>query len=142
MSPRTTFFLALAAVLAAGIPLLRLTAPPTFAATAPAASAATGCERVYATVRFTGSPVQGILRWEGKDIATLPSGCPSPWETELLLPTPLSLLELEAEFHWPEGSPQQAVTISLEPPNQPARQDTQWAEDDSLNLHTIFTFNW
>lgn len=142
MSPRTTFFLALAAVLAAGIPLLRLTAPPTLAAAAPAAPSATGCERVYATVRFTGDPAQGVLRWEGKDIATLPAGCPSPWETELLLPVPLSLLELEAEFHWPEGSPQQAVTISLEPAGQPARQDTQWSGEGSPELHTIFTFNW
>lgn len=142
MSPRATFLLALVAVLAAGIPLLRLTAPASLAPVAhPSLSIPVG-ERVYATVRFTGTPIQGTLRWEGKDIATLPFGCPSPWETGLLLPTPLSLLELEAEFQWPEGTAEQAVTISLEPPNQPARQDTQWAGNDAPNLHTIFTFNW
>lgn len=142
MSPRISFLLALAGVLAAGVPLLWLTAPAPAAATSPHAPSPEGHEPVYMTLRFTGNPTQGTLRLDGEDIATLPAGCRSPWETELSLPSRASLLELEAELHWPEGSPEQAVTINLEPLGKEARRDTQWTGSNGSLLHAIFTFTW
>lgn len=142
MTPKCTFFLTLLGVAAAGVPLLWLTRPAPLpavateqAGTAPAGGTGPRPELVpvYARVQFTGSPemlrlsVQGKLQAELSGEAaggTLPE--PGVWETELMLPLPLNSLELEVQAQWKDEEPQ-AVTVTVEPPRQPARKETLWS---------------
>ena len=75
-------------------------------------------------------------------LATLPADTTaSPWELELPLPQ-LPQLELEAEIHWAEGSPENAVSITLEPAQKEPRTDTRWTGEDGALLHDLFLFSW
>jgi len=141
MSPRLVFTLALAGVLLAGAPLLWLTAP---ARHAPASQKAAPAKRqaAFVSLKFTGKPVSATLRLEGSDLAAMPAGQGSPWELELPLPSDAPALELEAEVHWPEGSPENAATLTVEPVGREGRSDTQWTGADGSLLHTIFSFAW
>jgi len=145
MSPRLTCLLTLAGVVLAGVPLLPLTQPripgeePYPSTAVPRQETA---QPVHLTLRFTGKPDALILRYEGEDIASMPPGTPSPWETDLMLPLSASSVELEAEATWPAPSPENVLTIELAPSGHPSRTDTQWSGGDGSLLHTIFTFSW
>ncbi len=143
MSPRLATLLALVGVLLAGIPLPALTRSREAAPEPPAAeTAAPQRQACYATLRFTGQPVELIIFHEGEELARLPGNAESPCGLELPLP-PLAggdMLELEVRARWADPAPQQALTLTLEPDRLPARSDTQWAEGESL--HNLFTFTW
>lgn len=138
MSPVQTVALTFVGVLAAGLPLLWLTAP----VAAPAAQTNTALPpqkaTVYATLQFSGNPHSIILRHQGETLATF-TAPESPLETELLLPT-TDTIELEAEVHGAElCNGAQALTITLEPAGREPRSETRWG--DAL-LHDIFRFTW
>ena len=139
MAPRTIFLLTLAGVLLAGAPLPWLTRVASPAASAPSETApAAQTELIYATVRFTGKPLnlrlrQGNLEWVA-DITQMPA--------ELELETAAtSPLELEVLAEWEDTSPQ-AVTLELEPEGRESRTETQWKPEGSTQLHSLFTFTW
>ncbi len=145
MSPRLTCLLTLAGVILAGVPLLPLTQPRVPGEAAHPSAAAPRQETgqpVHLTLRFTGKPEALILRYEGEDIATMPPGTPSPWETDLTLSLPSSSVELEAEASWPAPCPENVLTVELAPSGLPTRTETQWSGSDGTLLHTIFTFSW
>ena len=96
---------------------------------------------LFARVQFTGKPKACTLRYEGQDLATMPANATSPWEVELPLPQQ-NKLELEAEICWPEGSPENAVSITLEPAQKEPRTDTRWTGEDGSLLHDLFIFSW
>ena len=142
MSPVLSFGLTLAGVLLAGVPLLYLTADAPQKQIAPRPEdEAPSTRKSFVMVQFTGEPVSAVLRHKGKIIATMPAGTPSPWEEEPELPTH-GTLELEAELHWPANSAENAVSITIEPPKQPAATDTRWTGSDGSLLHDIFRFSW
>lgn len=93
-------------------------------------------------MRFTGKPSSAVLRYEGTDLANMPDGTPSPWEVNVHLPSEYSSLDIEAEITWDSDSPENAVTLTLEPPSRESRSETQWTGSNSSLLHTIFTFKW
>ncbi len=147
MSPRSSTLLALALVLAAGIPLPALTgARPSAAADAaaeapPAEEAAV--RATYVSVQFSGQPTALVLRFEGRELARLPQADAAAqcWETELVLPA-AATLALEVEATWAEGGEARAVTVTLEPEGLPARSCTQWSEQGTATLHRLFPFSW
>lgn len=142
MSPGLTFGLTVAGVLLAGLPLLHLTAPqPQKVAANEILQETPSTTRIFARVQFTGKPHSCTLRFGDDDIATMPLATNSPWETELDIPQH-ETIELEAEIHWEEDSPENAVSITLEPPQKEARTDTRWTGEDGALLHDIFIFSW
>lgn len=142
MRPALTAGVTLIGVLLAGLPLLHLTkkAPQRAAIESPLQETPT-TDRVFARVQFTGTPLAATLRYQGQDLATLPNDASSPWEIELPLPQTDSL-ELEAEIHWADGSPENAVSITIEPTQKEARTDTRWTGEDGTLLHDLFIFSW
>lgn len=138
MSPRTIFLLTLAGVLLAGLPLPLLTGTP-----APAqvhqAPEEIARKTVYTSIQYSGNIQNFRLRHdkgEWKEVDTQHA----PQELELQLPLS-GRIELEVEAQWQEPGPQ-AVTLTLEPDGLPVRSETQWMEEGSNSLHTIFTFTW
>lgn len=142
MSPALTFGLTLTGVLLAGLPLLYLTAdaPQKLIAPQPELEPPT-TGKAFVSVQFTGLPQSAELRLRGKTLATMPADTPTPWETELELPT-TGTLELEAELHWLQDSAENAVSITIEPPKQAAETDTKWTGPDGAYLRDIFIFSW
>lgn len=64
----------------------------------------------------------------------------SPVEICVTLPVPTGGLELALAASWPEGTPDTAITIELEPDELDTRQETRWSTDSSLNA--ILSFKW
>lgn len=138
MSPRVTFMLTLTGVLLVGLPLPVLTrGAETQSAPAPASKVET--ESVWAVVSFTGKPQSIRLRPAGRDwqVVDITS---SGTEIELELPARNDAeIEIQAEWAGPEV---QAVSLCLEPPGRESKTETQWKEEGSHTLHSIFAFRW
>lgn len=138
MSPRVTFMLTLSGVLLVGLPLPILTrgaeAPST-----PAPAAKVENESVWAVMSFTGKPQSIRLRPAGRDWqeVDITSSCT---EIELELPS-RNDIEIEVHAEW-EGQEVQALSLSLEPPGREGKMVTQWKEEGSHTLHSIFAFRW
>ncbi len=142
MRPAVTFSLALLGVLLAGVPLLYLTAePPRREVQVDPALEKPSTTLTYAEVQFTGKPTACTLRYEGNDVATMPEGAESPWKIALQLPNS-KRIELEAEILWPEGSAENAVSVTLTPAQQNSSTDTRWTGPDGSLLHDLFIFTW
>lgn len=139
MTPVLKASLTAVGVIAAGLPLLWLTAPSSRENQPRVHENQETVQSVYATLRFSGTPQRIILRYQGKTLAEIsePEFC--PLELPLQLPE-VSSIELEAEVCWPEGSSgAQAFTITLEPSGREALSETCWAEGE---MHDVFVFTW
>ena len=138
MSPRVTFLLTLAGVILVGIPLPMLTGnndAPTVEIRAEEAAR----RSVYATMRFTGQPRQLQVRL-GKEEWLDVDCSQSPSEFELQLPLS-GLMEIEIQGQWEDAAPH-AVTLTLEPDGYETRSATEWKEEGSNKLHSVFRFTW
>ncbi len=139
MNPVQKVSLTAVGIVAAGLPLLWLTAPPSREAQPTEQDVQETLQSVYATLRFSGTPQRITLRNQGKTLAELSSPELSPQELLLQLPVE-NTIELEAEVCWPEASTgAQAFTITLEPIGKEARSETCWAEGE---MHDVFVFTW
>ncbi len=142
MSPKSSTLLALCGVLLAGIPLPYLTAARREAPAVEQQDAAT-TRPTYATLHWSGRAISLRLLHAGQELAHLGKAelANAPCELELTLPAG-QRLALEVEARWPEGSPAQAVTLTLEPEGQSTRTCTQWSEPGTSTLHSLFSFSW
>ena len=139
MNPALTATLTLTGVLAAGAPLLWLTASPTVQKPEPLPVSEARQEEVYAVILFSGKPESIILRYQGQTLAeyTAPEG--GSIDACLILPA-VGACELEAEAHWPESETgAQALTITLERSGREPHSCTRWGEGI---IHDIFTYAW
>lgn len=139
MSPRITFLLTLAGVLLVGLPLPVLTRS---AEVQSAAASAATVEKAtaWAALSYTGNPQSIRLRpvggtWMEVDCTT------GNTDFELELP-PNATVEIEVQAEWENAEALQALSLSLEPAGRETRTETQWKEEGSRTLHSIFTFKW
>lgn len=139
MNPILKVSLTAIGIIAAGLPLLWLTASPSREVQTIVQEAQETLHTTYATLRFSGTPQRIILRNQGQTLAEILSPEFSPQELLLQLPKE-NTIELEAEVCWPDGtSGAQAFTITLEPTGREARSETCWAEGE---MHDVFVFTW
>lgn len=138
MSPRTTFLLTLAGVILVGLPLPALMQRQDSPRPQPTTEQLV-CRTVYAGIQFSGHPRKLQLRhgngeWYQVDTQH------SPCEVELQLPLS-GLMEIEVQGEWEETAPH-AVTLTLEPDGFESRSATEWKEEGSHQLHSVFRFSW
>lgn len=139
MNPVLKVSLTAAGIIAAGLPLLWLTAPLLREVQPTVQKPQETLQTTYATLRFSGTPQRITIRYQGKTLAEITSPEFSPQELLLQLPEE-NTIELEAEVCWPDGtSGAQAFTITLEPTGRETRSETCWAEGE---MHDIFVFTW
>ncbi len=139
MNPVLTATLTLAGVLAAGAPLLWLTAAPAVQKPAPQSAPMAQQEEVYAVIQFSGKPESITLRYQGQTQAEYKAPEGGSIDACLILPA-VDACELEAEAHWPESeSGAQALTITLERSGREPHSCTRWGEGI---IHDIFTYAW
>lgn len=138
MSPRITFLLTLAGAILLGLPLLVLTQTSAPVEEQQSLEDAVR-QNVYANLRYTGQPTTLRLRQaKGEWIDLSASGTDADFELEL----PLSgMIEIELQAEWTTAAAQ-AITLTLEPDGHESKQDTQWKDEGSHKLHTIFRYSW
>ncbi len=137
--PIQLFLLALAFALLA-FPLARLTGGG--AVVARAESMATRAQEVSALIRlrFAHPPRQVSLRQEERDLLAGADFSSSPVEVETRLRLGADGEELRLEATWPEGTPDTAISVEIEPEGRETREVTRWSEGPELN--DLLLFQW
>lgn len=140
MTPVLKAALTLAGVIAAGLPLLWLTAPPpTTPQSAPAA--APGLRTINASLYFSGEPRRITLWHEAKELVSF-SDPAAACHFTLNLPMENST-EIEYEIEWPDNTPgMKGATLYLEPEGLENRAESMWIMPEDSSVHDIFYFTW
>jgi hypothetical protein len=125
------------------VPLSRLTiARPETKALAKSAAPASGPKKqTFLRIRLAHVPKSLSLKLHDDELLPAPDREPSSLiETQLPLAIPTEGLELAISAQWPDGTPDTAVTVELEPDELDARRDTIWSRGTSLS--GILFFKW
>lgn len=142
MTPALKVSLTLTAVLAAGLPLLWLTAsPPAATPQQSTAPGAPGLRRVNASLYFSGEP-RSITLWHAAEELIHFDSPVGPCHFTLNLPIDDST-EIEYEINWLNGTPgMKGCTLYLEPEGLDTRSESMWTMPEDNLLHDIFYFRW
>jgi hypothetical protein len=92
-------------------------------------------------LRFAHAPAQLSLRQEGRELVPKPNATTaSPLEFEAELEIDHAGNELLLSAAWPEGTPETALTVELEPEGLETRDATRWSK--SAKLEEVLLFQW
>jgi hypothetical protein len=141
-SPLLHFLIGVIAFALFAIPVSRLTVAreesPATEKPESSAEEAGAPRRTFIRVRVAHVPQSLSLKLGDREL--LPSPATSPVETEATIGIPKDGLELALNAKWPDGTPDTAVTIELEPDELESRRETLWSTGPALN--GIITFKW
>ena len=141
-SPLLHVALAIAAFALFAIPLSRVTHArvPSEAGVAPFARPATSAVHTFIRVRLAHLPKSLSLKLDGREM--LPSSAPSSltFEAELSIAIIKDGTEFTIAAQWPEGTPDTAVTVEIEPDELDSRKETVWSSGPALD--GIIHFSW
>lgn len=91
-------------------------------------------------LRYAHKPASISLKSDGRELFTkldLESS-PAELETEIVLSDDGNEFSLEAK--WPEGTPDTALSVEIEPDGYDAKSETRWSADAALS--EILTYSW
>lgn len=136
--PIQIFLLGLMFVVLA-VPLSHLTGTTTVAKAAPAAKVVVETSgKALVRVKYAHRPVTLSVRMGEKEVIGSVEG--SPMEVEAALPPAKDGVDVFVKATWPEGTPDTAVTVELEPDGLATRSETRWSAAASLD--EVITFEW
>lgn len=96
----------------------------------------------FIRVRLAHVPTSLSLKVDGHEL--LPSEQQKPDETDLSLNAEISIpadgLEIFVTAAWPDGTPETALTLDLEPSEKENRSLTNWSSGNQLSA--AYTFRW
>jgi hypothetical protein len=96
----------------------------------------------FIRVRLAHRPTSLSLKVEGRELLSAEQQKPTetdiPLDTELVIPA--DGLEILATATWPEGTPDTALTLELEPSEMENRSLTNWSAGNQLSA--AYTFHW
>ncbi len=144
-SPPLHLFICLLGFALLALPLARLTfARPDIVAmkdanqSAPVTSTSTP---TLIRIRFAHAPETLSLKLGVKELAPSPiSHLPSPLEIRAAVPIPADGIELILNATWPQGTPDTAITVELEPDDKDARTQTCWSR--GAQMSEVLSFSW
>ncbi len=140
-SPLRQFFLTLAGVLLAGIPLYFLTTPTASPRPQSPIIASVHTSPAYITIRCAHAPETITILLDQRVLVEKKSPIALTIEEEITLPIPPSgSVRLKVEATWPEHTPDTPITITLEPEQLESHTETHWSAGTRLN--DIYTFSW
>ena len=141
MTPVLKAMLTLAGVIAAGLPLLWLTAPPPTTVPQSAPATTPGLRTINASLYFSGEPRRITLWHEAKELVRFTDPAAACHFT-LNLPLENST-EIEFEIEWPDNTPgMKGATLYLEPEGLENRAESMWTMPEDSSVHDIFYFTW
>lgn len=137
--PIQLFLLALAFALLA-FPLTRLTGGGARVARAAATTAEVREVPALIRLRFAHPPRQIRLSQDERDLLAGADLWASPVEIETRLRLGTDGEELRLEATWPEGTPDTAISVEIEPEGHETREQTRWSDGPELN--DLLLFQW
>ena len=137
--PIQLFLLALAFALLA-FPLAHLTGHGAVTARVAAPAAEMREVPVLIRLRFAHPPRQVSLLQEDRDLLAGADFSTSPVEIETRLRLGTDGEELRLEAAWPEGTPDTAISVEIEPEGHESRELTRWSDGPELN--DLLLFQW
>lgn len=136
--PIQIFLLVLAfVVLAIPLSILTGTATPVKAAEVKKVVEEKGVKGLV-RVRYAHRPVTLSVRVGEKEL--IQGVEESPMEVDAPLPSTKDGVDVFVKATWPEGTPDTAVTVELEPDGLATRSETRWSSAASLD--EVITFEW
>lgn len=91
-------------------------------------------------LRFAHRPLTLSLKQEGRELLKQPDLGASPVELEAQLEISHDGNEMLLAATWPEGTPDTAVTVEIEPDGFETRSETRWSSGAELN--EVIAFQW
>jgi hypothetical protein len=137
--PIQLFLLALAFALLA-FPLARLTGNGAVTARRAEPAAVVLETPVWIRLRFAHPPRQVSLLQEERNLLAGADLSSSPIEVETRLRLGADGEELRLEAAWPEGTPDTAISVEIEPEGRETREVTRWSDGPELN--DLLLFQW
>ncbi len=137
--PPIQIFLLCLAFVALAVPLSHLTGTsPQKQPVLPAAAKAEVSSGARLRVRYAHRPATLSVKIADKELVT---GIPaSPLEIQTTLLEADEGVDVFLAATWPEGTPDTALTLELEPDGLEARSETRWSSDAALD--EVVTFAW
>lgn len=89
-------------------------------------------------LRFAHKPSMLSLKIAGKELITAIDT--SPVEIDARLTSPEEGVDAFLSATWPDGTPDTALTLEIEPDGLEARSETRWSSAGSLD--EVITFSW
>ena len=141
-SPPVQLALLLAGFILVAVPLMQLTNARSLEGAPPVQvmSQAGAAIPAMLRVRFAHRPVELSIMHDGKDLMKGVDVSASPVETGLELVIPKEGIEFQVSAKWPEGAPDTALTLDLEPDALDAQSHTRWSVGGAMQ--EIFVFQW
>ncbi len=100
-----------------------------------------GTRHTFVRIRFAHLPQSLSLKQSNKELIPVTSvPLTSPIEIEVSLPITQNSLELALAAQWPDGTPDTAITVELEPDELDTRRETRWSGNSILQ--EILNFKW
>ncbi len=126
------------------VPMVQLTGNATHIPEVEPTAAQTRAEKKAAPailrLRYAHRPISISLKSEGKELlAKLDlSASPAEMEAEIALSDDGNEFSLDAQ--WPEGTPDTALSLEIEPDGYDAKSETRWSSGAALS--EILTYSW
>ncbi len=95
---------------------------------------------VWIRLRFAHAPRQVSLIQDERDLLAGADLSASPVEVETRLRLGADGEELRLEAAWPEGTPDTALSVEIEPEGHETRELTRWSDGPELN--DLLLFQW
>lgn len=135
--PIQIFLLALTFIVLA-VPLSQLTGNVIPAKPVAAPEVESASVKALLRLRYAHKPKTLSVKIADKELLTEIEA--SPVELTTSLPSPKIGVDVFVNATWPEGTPDSAITLELEPDGLATRSETRWSSDGSLD--EVITFVW
>jgi hypothetical protein len=99
-----------------------------------------GKTRTHIRFRFAHAPLSASVKLHGKDLMTAKFPPTGNLGATMELVIPEEGIEFLVSVTWPEGTPDTAFAMELEPDGLETQSQTRWSNGASLS--EIFTFEW
>lgn len=139
-SPPVQLALLLAGFILVAVPLMQLTSARDLPAQVAPAVVGAHEAKVPTTVRvrFAHKPVKLSLKLGAQELLAAPDLSASPVETSTDLLLPKEGIELQVSATWPDGTPDTALSIDLEPDALDAQSQTRWSTASVLQETLVY----
>ena len=124
---------------ALAVPLLNLTTARKAAAMEKVIHAAVA-HGTLLRLRFAHPPKSISLKHGGRELLPKPDLAASPLESRAELEIPAEGIEFILAAEWPEGTPDTALTLELEPDGLDTKSETRWSLGSTMT--EVIAFRW
>jgi hypothetical protein len=120
------------------VPLVNLTTARQVKTTVPVAKQTASTIPTLIRLRHAHTPTAVSLKMGDQELLT--SAGASPIETDAGIAIPEEGIELMLSATWPEGTPDTALTLEIEPDGMETKSETRWSLGH--NLTEVISFQW